>query len=518
MSSRPPSSIPHRVFRSVASNYVGEAAAVVTGVVLTPFILRRLGVEHFGLWALATGLVSYGAVLDLGISGAVVKYVAEHGARGELGRARGLVATALRLYTALGILAVALSGVVAAVLPRVVHLSAEHRQLALWLILLSGFGLGVAIPCGTALSVLRGLQRFDLVNLLAVPGILLTGAGTVVVLLLGGDVLGMVGVGIATTTAMQVPAVWLVRKLAPELRFGWRGGSIGLARTVFSFSSSVAVVQLAGILTVKLDTAVVGGARGVAAVTPYALAQRLAQLVELVTKQFLKVILPLATEIGARNDRESLRSLFLSGTRLTLAASLPVAIGLAVLSPQILTLWVGADYARYSDLVVILAAHGMIDTMLWPGVMVLMAIERHRPLAWMALGNGIANLGLSLVLVRPFGLMGVAVGTVVPASLEAFLLVIPYAMRTIGVSPGTVVKQVYLPVALPALLLAAVLGAARKTADTSSVGALVAITVSGAIVYVSAYVAVGASSAERTFYRSLPGSVRRVASTAFRRP
>ena len=101
----------------------------------------------------------------------------------------------------------------------------------------------------TAPAVLRGLQRYDTINLINTAGTILSAAATVVVLLLGGGVLGLVGVSIAVTLAMQAWAIGSIHRIMPELHFGWRGARRRLVRTVISFSSPCCLPLIPGYLS-----------------------------------------------------------------------------------------------------------------------------------------------------------------------------------------------------------------------------------------------------------------------------
>src|SRR5262249_50375839 len=159
------------------------------------------------------------------------------------------------------------------------------------------------------------------------------------------------------------------------------------------------------------DEIVIGAFFPVSAVTPYAIARKLSEIAQMMTDQFLRVLVPLASELRADNDQIRLRSVYLTGTRLTLAIFLPFGCTLVILARPILTLWVGADYADYAHLVTILVVASLIDTSQWPGGSVLQGMARHRPLAIISVGTGVTNLALSIVLVRNLGLTGVALGT-----------------------------------------------------------------------------------------------------------
>ncbi len=91
-----------RIFLSTASNYVGQIVVIGVWFLLTPFILDRLGATQYGLWVLVASFLAYGTLLDLGVNEAVVKYVAEHRAKGDSEAASSLIATTLWIYMAVG--------------------------------------------------------------------------------------------------------------------------------------------------------------------------------------------------------------------------------------------------------------------------------------------------------------------------------------------------------------------------------------------------------------------------------
>src|SRR5215831_1919201 len=188
--------IRHRVLQNTAFNFISKLITLGAGFLLTPFVLHQLGVGHYGLWVLVGSVVAYSSLLDIGIAGAVVKYVAEYRTRGENEQAQSLVATALCLYSLIGLIVVALSVILSPILPSLFNVLPNERTMATALILLSGITVGISIPCTLPMAVLRGLQRFDLLNLISSTGTLLSLATVVAVLLLGGGVVSIVAVNI----------------------------------------------------------------------------------------------------------------------------------------------------------------------------------------------------------------------------------------------------------------------------------------------------------------------------------
>ena len=503
--------IRHRMLRSTLSNYLGKVVTLGAGFLLTPFMLRHLGATEYGLWILVSSLVGYGALLDLGLATAVTKYIAEYRAKNEIAEASGLVATVLSLYLALGLVAVALGALAAPIFPALFHIAPEQHARATHLVLLSGVSLGLSIPAAITSAILWGLQRFDLANALGVVGTLLSTAATVVILMRGGDVLDLVAMGIVLTALMQLPAVWLIRRTAPELHVGVQGASRQHLRTVFSFSASLFLLNVAGRLQSKTDEIVIGAFLPILAVTPYAIARRLSDMGRILTEQFMKVILPVASELHAENDQARLRALYIVSTRLTLASFLPIGASLVILAPALLKLWVGPEYAAYTHLVLILTVAGLVDTSLWPAGFVLQGMARHQRLAVISLGAGIANLVLSIILVRPLGLTGVALGTLIPTVAECVLFVLPYTLHVIGVPLREALTDIWLPAALPAIPTVLVLILLGEVMPPTSLLHVILEAGIGLLVYVVGYLSLGANQVERQTSRQVIGSAWRLA-------
>jgi O-antigen/teichoic acid export membrane protein len=327
------------------------------------------------------------------------------------------------------------------------------------------------------------------------------------VLLAGGGVIGMMVVSIAVSALMQLPAVLLIRCVAPDLKLQWRAIDSGQLRTVAAFSSSTFVTNLAGQLRSKTDEFVIAAFLPVAAVTPYALANRLSETAQIFAQQFTKVLLPVASALDATQAQTQLRSLYILGTRLALAIFLPLACVLVVLAQPLLALWVGSQYAGSTTLVLILTLARLLATSQWPALAVLTGTARHRPLAVFAILSGVGNLLLSILLVQRLGLIGVALGTLIPVSVETFCFAMPYALRSIGVSRREAAARMWGPALIPALPAGLVLIWLQRALSPTSLFAVTATAAVGLLTYAVIYLAMGACAEERQLLRRAAGQL-----------
>lgn len=489
--------------RNTALNGLSRLVSIATSFLLTPVILHVVGGDAFGLWVLIGSVVAYGSLLDLGIGGALTKYVAEHTARGEIDSARATIAAGARLYVALGVVLALIGITLAPAVPTLLGVPLGQRDAASATAAAMAIGLGIAIPCTTATAVLRGVHRYDVAAAIAVVGSLLSVGTTVLALAAGWGVLGIVVAGIPIPVLTQLLALAAIRRVAPALVGGASVRTPGVARRIVSFSWPLFLLDVAGRLQSKSDEIVVGVALSLGSVAPYALGRKLSTIPRLVAEQFAMTLLPLASELDARQERARLQRLYLSGVRVALAIATPLTGCLLFLAAPILDAWVGPGFGNGGPIVVTLAIAAWIDLSLWPAGFVLQGIAHHRWLGPISLGSGIANLALSLALARPFGILGVALGTLIPTVIEAVVILTPYTLRTLDIPARRYLVEAIAPVALASLPMLLVVGLLSSLAGSPSLPVIAVLGGLAHLLFGAAYLALPVTAPERAIVREL---------------
>jgi O-antigen/teichoic acid export membrane protein len=100
----------------------------------------------------------------------------------------------------------------------------------------------------------------------------------------------------------------------------------------------------------------------------------------------------------------------------------------------LLQLWVGKELVSAYSLVVVLALGYMVNLTQHSALLIIIAKGQHGPLGWWTIAEGVANIVLSVIWGRSHGLLGVAMGTIVPM-LAVKLLIQPwYALKAAEMS------------------------------------------------------------------------------------
>lgn len=485
-------------------NYGGQAISMVALLLLVPYMIRHLGQDGYGIWALVGTFIAQGSLFDLGFASAITKFVSEYESRGELADSRGLVSAAALFYVMLSLLVVVAGFLVAPHFPRWFSVPPEMAVEAQQLVILCSLSFAVAMVGSTVFAALEGLQRFDIVSLLGVVRVLIFSLGVVVVLQMGFGLVAVALCQIGSRLVVLVPALCRLQGLAPELRFARTLPNPRKIGQVVSFSWALFLARIGGHIQTQVDEIVVGAKLAIGAVTPYAVALRLAEIPQRLAQQYLRLLMPLASSVHAtEGEDERLRSIFVTSTRLTAGIVFGAGLLLAMLAPQVLTLWIGEDFRVYAGLVAVLVLALGLDLVQWPAGEILQGINRHRIFAVTALVTGGVNLGLSLLLVERFGLIGVAWGTAIPAALELGFVIWPFAVKTLGLSRARLLREGLLPgltAAVPSALVVALV--LRLIPDARVLLELLAAATLGGATFVAVYLAMPPSVPERALLRT----------------
>ncbi|PYR81675.1 MAG: hypothetical protein DMF87_04460 [Acidobacteria bacterium] len=359
----------------------------------------------------------------------------------------------------------------------------------------------------------RAARTLHSANGVTIAGSIIEAAAAMAALFAGWGVVGMLAVIVPVNVLMGMASTVLLKRVASDLRIGWRGANRAAVRRVLSFSSSVFAIETATRLQTKTAEFVIAALATLDAVTPYALARRLGDVAEMVAIQFLKVVMPLASELHASEHGSKLRTLYIVSSRIALAISVPVAVVLTVIGGKILALWVGPAYGHYAGLVALLAVSRLIASSQWPASEILLGMTKHRMVAATALTSGVLHVVLGALLLPSFGLTGVAVGGLIPNVIASLCIIMPFATRTLRVSVGTAIREIWAPTAIPGVAAAAVLWMLQYGSVSPSLPAVLTWVAASLLVFAIGYVSMPACHAER----HLIAEVFAAASTQLRR-
>lgn len=419
-----------RFLSGFANGYAHLMIAAIVGLWLTPFFLRHLGGDTYGLWLVGTQIIAYLLLMDFGVVALLTRETAY--VTGKAGRQE---ATELqRLFEKALALAVAQTPVVLiAAAGALLWLPDDWAPLRVPLTVVLALFI-VTFPLRVFQAALMGLQDLAFV---ARAQFVAWAVGTAlnVWLVIQGFSLSALAAGWCATQLLIIIAcgVRLARRFPGAMPRRPRFGDGTSVREYVTRSAWISVSQVSQVLLNGTDVMVVAALLGPAAVVSYACTGKLVSVLANQPQAILQSAAPALSELRTAGDRARLFTVSAALTQATLAVSGLVACVVLAVNAGFVTGWVGPDQYGGMSLTLLLLAAMMIRHFNTTNVYALFCFGHERRLALTGLADGFATLALSVALVTLFGIAGAPLGAIAGVLLVGGPLNLSALARETGV-------------------------------------------------------------------------------------
>jgi len=414
------------MLRNVGSTWIVTVVTVAAMYLLTPFTLHKLGDDGYGTWNLINSITGYLGLLVLGVPMASVRYFAQHVATGDTRKLNEAIGSCTALYVVLSVVAL-LAGVgmyafftLGYHIPAALHGDARWAFGVMVIFVAAGF-LGL-LPSG----LLAAHDDFVPRNIVRLAGVLLRLGLTIGLLALRASLTILAIVQLACLLFDFALCWFLVRRRYPQTRIRLADFDWSMARSIFAFSIYVLVLNAGARLSFETDAMVIGGFMDVGSIPYFTVANSfLIYLMEFLLA-IAAVVMPTATRLQTQGKHAELRVIFLKWSKIALSLTVAAGVFLIVLGPRFIALWIDPTFEEPAGRVlqILMVSYLIFLPVRAVALPILMGLGKAGVPTIGFLVAGIINVVLSIVLVRPLGLAGVALGTAIPNIFFAALLLV----------------------------------------------------------------------------------------------
>lgn len=410
---------PDRLLRGSFFRTAELFVALAATLFVTPLLVHSLGDRLFGFWTLAGAFVGYYGLLDFGLSSAAARYLAQALGRGDQRELDRVASTALFLFVAVAGVLGAATLAAALLCPLFLRDPAEAAVFQRLVVIL-----GIAAAAGFPAKVYGGLLaadiRHDVVALISIARTLAFSGIVYSGLRAGGGIM-TVAVASSVLSLLQSAAVYAAaRARFPAARILPSGRDRATVGSMFRYGRTTVICQLGEVLRLRKDSFVIAGCLSASLITPYAIGVRLAEGFGHLVLGCVGMMTPVFSRYDGRGDYDSMRRALLKVTKLSAIASAFAGGSILFYAPAFVGRWLGPGFDAAVGVAMLLTLGLIIALPQSPGVQLLYGVSKHHLYARLSLAEGALNLALSLLLLRHYGLYGVALGTTV--SMVAFKL------------------------------------------------------------------------------------------------
>ncbi|HWY57358.1 MAG TPA: oligosaccharide flippase family protein [Terriglobales bacterium] len=432
----PPSNVLQRpigtkIIHNVASGLIRLVVVAPVPFLLTPFLLRHLGTQGFGAWAVFLSINSLTSLADIGVMGTLTKHVSQHYTRQDYTNLNKVVNAGLLIFlvvASLGVLAVNLAaGLLASAFFR--NLLVSHSQSQFMIRLLTA-SIALNLLSYPFSSVISGLQRLDVVNLLWALNTVITASGAALFVSLGLGIEGLVYAIVLTSSVLFVLNVWTARHLLPQLRVQPTSVQWSDIKELSAFSTQIYVTQMATAVYIHTEKLLLAHFTGLTAAGWYDIANDLAMKIRNFPALLMTPLMPAASELDARQDHDRAEELYYRAHKYLAFVGVGMFLVVALQAHRFVELWLGPGFTGTARALIVLTGVQVGNLACAPALFILIGKGILRPAVRFAVIGMTGTLLVSTTLIALFGFTGALYGTSISVLGAAAYLVFLFHQET----------------------------------------------------------------------------------------
>ncbi len=442
------------ISKNIFSNYVGIVGSIVIAFVLSPYLIHTLGDTNYGVWSVVSALTGYMALLDLGISSAIAKYVAKYKALKDYKSLNIVMGSGIAILMAVGFMLIVVSPFLSSAVVSIFGFEDELGRTVRALIIVASIDIAVFVSTGVLVGAFYGFQRYEIINAVNILVALLKAIAFYLALSNG---MGLLAMGVVSLfgNILAASALFIaMRKVEPGVQLKPTSANKETVHSIFVYSKYTFLSMVAMQLVYYSDAFVIGYFLSAAAITYYTIPWSLSEYTNKMILAIAQTFVPVFSEQEATQGNEAIYRTYVTGTKFMLLISNLLCLGVLAVGDYFVALWMGPKYAvECSAILAILFFTQLVKGPQLLSYSILLGTANHQKYSFYNFGFSLLNLALSIVLVQKYGLIGVAIGTAITQCLFYGVITPVLTSRVINASLPTYLKETYLRIIPSALIL-----------------------------------------------------------------
>lgn len=399
----------------VVLSYAGELVKIMVSLIYTPIMLRLLGQSEYGLYQLVYSVVSYLSLLSLGFGSSYLRFYSRYKAQKDEDGIAKLNGMFMIIFCSISVICV-LCGIVMVGNIRSIFgtgLTDSEYETARILMILLVINLALTFPNSVFNCSITAHEKFFFQKLLILLQNIFSPFLTLPLLIMGYGSKGMVSVTTFLTFLVLLSNMFYCFKKL-HIRFQFHGLQLGLLKEMWVFTFFIFLNQIIDQVNWSVDKFLLGRLSGTTAVAIYGVGGQINTLYLQFSTSISNVFVPKVNRIVAEsNDDEQLTKLFTKVGRIQFIVLDLILTGFIFLGSPFIKVWAGEGYESSYAVALLLIIPVTVPLVQNLGTEIQRAKNMHKARSIVYLLIAIANVFISIPLIKVFGPIGAALGTAI---------------------------------------------------------------------------------------------------------
>ncbi len=417
------------------------------GFLIVPYILSSLGSVEYGVYKTISSLSSSLMILDLGIGGTVMRYIAKFKSDGKKDKIESFISMALGEGAIICVVLAVVSLVIYALIPTIYStgLSSTEIVLAEKLFIILAINMVFHIIENVFNGIISGYNNFTFANGLKLFRILSRIALIFIVFSFIKNAVVLVLIDlILTVSQIIIEYIYVKVKLKTKVRLSFRNWDKEIFKESFKYTFLLFITTIAAQINNNLDNVVIGAIQGAAPVAIYSMGLLIFGMFEQLSTSLSSVMLPTVTNILKDDtDGTQIQKTIVKIGRIQFMLLGAALVGFIVLGKSLIDLWLGEGYDDVYVITLILMAPALLELCVNVCLSVLRAKNMLGFRTGVLFATTFLNAVITVVGVKFFGYYAAAVGTALSFIIGSVVIMNIYYYKMLSFRMIKIYRQIF---------------------------------------------------------------------------
>ena len=432
-------------------SYISIAVGILSGLIYTPWMIAQIGQSDYGLYTLATSLITL-FLMDFGLSAATARYLSDYHARGEEEKVNSFLGVVYKLYFLIDAVILLALILVWFFLDEIyVNLTPGEMEKFRTVYLIAASFSVINFPFVTLNGILTAYGKFVQLKLADLIHRVITLSLTIFALRMGHGLYALVTVNAIAGLAVILYKLAVVCRATP-VKVNFRGKERRLYRDIFGFSLWTTLASLFQRLIFNITPSILGMVSSSAAIAVFGVVTTIEghfyTLASAINGMFMPRVARIYAGTGPEND---VYPLMRAVGRFQFALNGLIVAGFAVIGREFIGLWMGDGFRdAYAGILVVIIPGLFYNSMQIANTAVV--VTKHvKYNAYINMLMGLVNVTLSLIWSRTYGVLGSCASIFVAYTVRNTALTLLYH-RKMNINMPAFARECWLKMSVPVLL------------------------------------------------------------------
>lgn len=399
----------------VILSYAGEIVKILVNLIYTPIMLRLLGQSEYGLYQLVYSVVSYLSLLSLGFGSSYLRFYSRYKAQKDENGVAKLNGMFMIIFCSISVICVLCGSVMIGNIRGIFGTGLTNAEYETARILMGMLiiNLAMTFPNSVFNCSITANEKFLFQKFLILLQNIFSPFLTLPLLIMGYGSVGMVSVTTFLTFVLLLSNIFYCFKKL-HIRFEFKKFQAGLLKEMWVFTFFIFLNQIIDQVNWSVDKFLLGRFAGTTAVAVYGVGCQINTMYQQFSTSISNVFVPKVNRIVAEsNDNNQLTKLFARVGRIQFIVLDLILSGFIFFGYPFVKMWAGEEYGASYAVAILLIVPVTVPLVQNLGIEIQRAKNMHKVRSIVYLFIAIANVFVSIPLIKLMGPAGAALGTAI---------------------------------------------------------------------------------------------------------